>query len=199
MKLRDLRPDELPAAAALLGDGMRDNPLHVRVFGDDPAAREQALVRLFTGAIARIGSRGFVEGAFVDERLAGVCGRTPPGKCRFSFFEKLKTLPALLEGNPPATVSRIMSWIDAWTKEDPDAPHWHLGPVAVVRSQQGKGVGKALLRSFAARMDEAKAEAYLETDTESNVAFYEREGFRVVGRKNVIDVPCWFMSRRPGP
>ena len=196
MILRDLRPEELPAAAVVLGDGMRDNPLHVRVFGDDPAAREQALVRLFTAAIARVGSRGFVEGAFVDNRLVAVCGRTPPGKCRFSFFEKMKALPAMLEGNPAAVVSRIMTWVNAWTKEDPDTPHWHLGPVAVLRPQQAKGIGGMLLKSFTAKMDEAKAAAYLETDKESNVGFYEREGFRVVGRKNVIDVPCWFMSRQ---
>jgi ribosomal protein S18 acetylase RimI-like enzyme len=71
--------------------------------------------------------------------------------------------------------------------------------VAVLRSHQRKGIGTALLKSFCERMDQARSAAYLETDRESNVAFYERAGFGVVARKNVIDVPCWFMSRPARP
>ena len=42
-----LAPHELPAAAVLLAEAMRDNPLHLRVFGVDPARREQRLQRFF--------------------------------------------------------------------------------------------------------------------------------------------------------
>jgi ribosomal protein S18 acetylase RimI-like enzyme len=196
--LRDLGEEELPSAARVLADGMRDNPLHIRVFGEDADRREEALARLFAAAIARVGSRGIVEGAFDGTTLVGVCGRVPPGKCRFSLAEKMKVLPAMLAGNSVTVVSRIYSWVGAWTALDPDAPHWHLGPVAVRRAHQGKGVGSTLLRAFCARMDQERAEAYLETDKESNVRFYERAGFTVGQRKDVVGVPCWFMSR-PGP
>lgn len=178
---------------------MRDNPLHVRVFGDEPDARQQALTRLFTAAISRVGSRGFVEGAFEDGLLVGVCGRVPPGKCRLTLGEKLKFLPSMLQGQPWSVVSSLYSWVGAWSKQDPDADHWHLGPVAVLRSHQGKGIGTALLKSFCDRMDPLRSAAYLETDRESNVRFYEREGFTVAGRKDVVGVPCWFMSRPAGP
>lgn len=176
---------------------MRDNPLHVRVFGDDPAAREESLTRLFGGALRRIGGRGVVEGAFIDGRLVGVCGRIEPGKCRLTVLERMRFLPSLLEGNPLPVVKRITEWVSAWTKRDPDPPHWHLGPVAVVRGEQGKGVGRALLKSFCDRMDRERASAYLETDREPNVRFYERAGFAVEAREDVVGVPCWFMSRRP--
>jgi ribosomal protein S18 acetylase RimI-like enzyme len=195
--LRDVAVDELPAAAAVLGDGMRDNPIHVRVFGNDASARQSALTRLFEGALNRITKKGAIEGAYLDGQLVAVCGRLPPGHCRISFADKLRFLPSMLSANSVPTVYRIFSWAGAWGTEDPSAAHWHVGPVGVLRSHQGKGIGTALLRAFAARMDQERSTAYLETDREANVPFYERAGFAVVGRKDVLEVPCWFMSRPP--
>lgn len=195
MTLRDLAEDELPAAAAVLGDGMRDNPLHLRVFGDDPEARERALTRLFGSALRRVHAKGAVEGAFEDGRLIGVCGRIRPGDCRISVREKLRFLPSLMAANPLSTVLRILSWAGAWAKEDPDTSHWHLGPVGVLRCRQGQGVGRELMTSFCARMDEGRSAAYLETDKEANVRFYEKSGFAVVSRRTVVGTPCWFMAR----
>jgi ribosomal protein S18 acetylase RimI-like enzyme len=193
--LRDLAEEELPAAAALLGDAMRDNPLHLRVFGDDPSLRERALRRLFESALRRVRAKGAVEGAFGEGRLVGVCGRIRPGACRIGFGEKLRFLPSLLATNPWPTVLRILSWAGAWTKEDPDAPHWHLGPVGVLRARQGQGIGRELMKSFCERMDRERAAAYLETDLEANVRFYERSGFALGARRDVVGIPCWFMTR----
>jgi ribosomal protein S18 acetylase RimI-like enzyme len=195
VKLRDLTAEELPAAAALLGDGLRDNPLHLRVFGSDHDVRERALTRLFEGALRRILVHGAIEGAFEDGRLLALCGRMPSDHCRIGFAQRLRFLPSLLSTNPASTVLRILSWARAWGREDPSSPHWHLGPVGVLRSHQGRGVGSALLRSFCSRMDQDHSEAYLETDKEINVAFYQRAGFKVDRRKEVIGVPCWFMTR----
>lgn len=195
MNLRDLTDDDLPAAAAVLGDGMRDNPIHVRVFGPDAEARRRALTRLFQAALGRVRNHGSIEGAFEDGRLVALCGRMPPGTCRIGLVQRLCFLPSLLATNPLPAVLRIFSWAGAWGKEDPPTPHWHLGPVGVLRSHQGKGIGGALLGAFCARMDQARADAYLETDKEVNVTFYERAGFKVVQRKDVLGVPCWFMSR----
>lgn len=197
MTLRDLAEGELPAAAAVLGDGMRDNPIHLRVFGDDPAVRERALTRLFESALRRVHAKGVVQGAFEDGRLVGVCGRIRPGDCRIGFGQKLRFLPSLLAANPLPTVLRILSWAGAWGEEDSDAPHWHLGPVGVLRSRQGQGIGRELMASFCATMDAARSVAYLETDNESNVRFYEKSGFAVVSRRSAVGTPCWFMARAP--
>ncbi len=197
MNFRDLTEDDLPAAAAVLGEGMRDNPIHVRVFGENTDERQVALTRLFRAALGRIRKQGSIEGAFEDGRLVALCGRMPPGGCQIGFAQRLSFLPTLLAANPLTTVLRIFSWAAAWGKEDPSTPHWHLGPVGVLRSHQGKGIGRALLGAFCARMDQEGSDAYLETDKEVNVTFYEKAGFQVVLRKDVLDVPCWFMSRPP--
>ena len=42
IEIREARPHELSLAAALLSRGMRDNPLHMSVFGPEPQQRERA-------------------------------------------------------------------------------------------------------------------------------------------------------------
>ena len=195
MTLRDLTDDDLPAAAALLGDGMRDNPMHLRVFGADADVRQRALTRLFQAALGRIRNAGSIEGAFEDGRLVAICGRMPPGACRIGLAQRLCFLPSLLATISLPSVLRIFSWAGAWAKEDPSTPHCHLGPIGVLRSHQGKGIGSALLGAFCARMDLERSDAYLETDKEMNVNFYRKAGFKVLQRKDVLGVPCWFMSR----
>ena len=57
-------------------------------------------------------------------------------------------------------------------------------------------VGSLLMRVFCARMDAAREDAYLETDKPENVLFYERFGFEVVGKGEVLGVTSRFMLRR---
>jgi ribosomal protein S18 acetylase RimI-like enzyme len=60
------------------------------------------------------------------------------------------------------------------------------------------GVGSKLMRPFCAQMDDAGEDAYLETDKEIIVRFYERFGFKVIsGEEEVLGIPDWFMFRRP--
>ena len=42
-----IRPGELSAAVGVLARGMRDNPMHVAAFGDDPERRVLMLERMF--------------------------------------------------------------------------------------------------------------------------------------------------------
>lgn len=196
MTVRELRTDEIAAAAALLGRGMRDNPLHRHVFGADPAHREIALRRLFTTLLAQYRLKGAVLGAFSAGTLAGVCAMVEPGRCQPTLGEKLALLRAVVAGRSLATVVAALRWTAAWARHDPTAPHWHLGPVGVEREQQGQGIGTALLQGFGERMDARRTIAYLETDKQANVRFYERFGFRVAAEAPVVGVPNWFMIRR---
>jgi ribosomal protein S18 acetylase RimI-like enzyme len=90
----------------------------------------------------------------------------------------------------------MMCWLGLWTRRDPEERHWHIGPLAVDSHLQGMGVGSLLMQVFCAQMDAAREDAYLETDKEINVRFYERFGFEVVGEQEVLDVTNWFMLRR---
>ena len=127
----------------------------------------------------------------------GICGIARPGFCQLAALEKLRVLPAVVLGNPLSTTLRVLNWTTAWAHRDPAEPHWHLGPVAIEPRVQHQGIGTALLTAFCVHMDAYGAVAYLETDKQANVTFYQNFGFVVVAKANVLGEPNWFMSR-PG-
>jgi GNAT superfamily N-acetyltransferase len=193
--IRPLLQGETAEGAALLGRGMRDNPIHERAFGTDERRREVALTRLFTAVLASHVVKGTILGAYAGDTLVGVCSMVPPGKCQLSGGEKLGMVPTLIGAGGIGSALRTLRWAGTWAKHDPGERHWHLGPVGVDRPLQGKGVGGALLRAFCARMDAEGAAAYLETDKPQNVALYEHFGFRTVADDQVLGITNWFMMR----
>ncbi len=195
MNVETLAPADLGLAAAVLARGMRDNPIHVAVFGPDPEVRRRALEPLFRAVLAnrperpRVATRaGFV---------VGYAGASAPGGCMPPPAALARLAPAILRLGPGAT-RRALAWFRAWGERDPDTPHWHVGPVAVDGALQGMGIGGRLLADLAAHCDTRGEAAYLETDKAENVGFYQRFGFRVVDEADVLGVPNWFMQREPG-
>ena len=66
-------------------------------------------------------------------------------------------------------------------------------------AHQGEGVGSALVRHVLDDRANSGEPAYLETQTEAIVPFYQRHGFEVIGE---LDVPgggphVWLMWRDP--
>jgi ribosomal protein S18 acetylase RimI-like enzyme len=78
-------------------------------------------------------------------------------------------------------------------------PHWYLPMIGVEPSQQGRGLGSALLAHRLAECDAQGLPAYLESSNPANVPLYERHGFRVVAEIQSGDSPtAWPMLRAPG-
>ncbi len=198
--------DELEVGALGAGDagqvvgvlsrGMRDNPVHVAAFGDDPQRRKKSLHHLFGTAFGVMGlHKHMLAARSEDGTIVGVVGMMPPGECLPSPAEQLRMLPGMLRNGPRAAY-RTMRWMGAWKKHHPEKQHWHLGPIAVDVGLQRRGVGSLLMEVFSAQVDASGVEAYLETVKPGNVRFYERFGFEVVGEQEVLGVPNWFMLRR---
>jgi ribosomal protein S18 acetylase RimI-like enzyme len=189
-----LTQSEVPAAVGVLARGMRDNPIHVAVLGDDADRRERLLARMFTGMWRHMDQRALC--ARRDGEVVGVCGRLPPGACRPTTLQGLRMTPALIAFGP-RTMIRTGRWVGAWGKRDPDERHEHLGPVAVDRHLQGLGIGSAMLAVHAEDLDAAGLTGWLETDRAENVRLYSRFGYVVVEEAEVLGVPNWFMRRAP--
>lgn len=198
LAVRRLQPQETDTAAAVLGRGMRDNPLHIQAFGSDPERRERVLIRMFEAVLRQHVKKGSILGAFSAEEMIGVCSMVSPGRCKPTAGEKLSVVPGLVGGAGLGSTVRVLDWVGRWARQDPAEPHWHLGPVGVERHLQGQGAGSAMLRSFCALVDSTKTMSYLETDTKENVAFYERFGFGVVAEEPVLGIPNWYMVRPGG-
>lgn len=194
-QLKNLSFDELPMAADLLAEGMGDNPTHIRVFGGDPIRRQRRLQRFLRLLVAHVHSRGMLLGAYADGELIGVLGMMAPGRCRPGRIETLRFAGTAALTHPPATVLRIRRWLTAWARNDPAEPHWHLGPMAVRPAQRRQGVARRLMTQCCEHIDAQAGMAWLETDMEINVAFYETLGFSVDRQEKVIGARNWFMAR----
>ena len=86
-------------------------------------------------------------------------------------------------------------WFKEWAKHDPIEQHWHLGPLGVLPTHQGLGIGSMLMERFCKEVDACMAKAYLETDMEKNVRFYEKFGFRIISQSEIFGVKNHYMLR----
>jgi hypothetical protein len=198
LEIRDLRVDERPLAVEVLARGMRDNPLHVAAFGDDPDKRQRSLTRMF-GAMFRVFGAQRPMCALDEGTLVAVTGVLGPDTCQPTALQRMRMLPTIFAMGPGPAL-RMTKWLDAWARHDPDRQHSHLGPLAVDAHLQRRGIGGQLLSEHTARLDSAGLASYLETDKRENVAFYQRHGYVVTGQAEVIGVSNWFMLREPqGP
>ena len=76
--------------------------------------------------------------------------------------------------------------------------HWYLPMIGVDPSQQGRGIGSALLQHALAPCDEQGLPAYLESSNPANVPLYQRHGFEVLGEIQIGSSPVVYpMLRRP--
>lgn len=190
-----LKVEEAASGAELLALGMRDNPLHVRVFGADAERRERALYRMFTPFLRRQAVEQVLLGVWQENKLLGLCGLSLPGKCQTTFRDKLRMAPPILRGSGLRSSLRVLRWTRAWTRWDPRQPHWHLGPLVVHPRHRGQGIGSTLIEAFCRRVDDEGTLAYLETDKPANVQIYRRFGFTVIGTQRVLGARNWFMLR----
>jgi ribosomal protein S18 acetylase RimI-like enzyme len=198
LAIRALARAELDAAAALLAEGMRDNPLHVKVFGGDVPRRRHRLLRFLRQLLDHVHANGALLGAYVDQELIGVLGMMKPGRCRPAPREALRMAGAIIASNPPFGVLRIHRWLKTWARNDLHEPHAHVGPLAVSPAWRRQGVGRELMDRCCQDLDAQGQTAWLETDLAINVAFYETLGFVVVRQEVVLGVLNWFMRRVPG-
>lgn len=195
IEVRDLRPDEVPDAVGVLARGMRDNPLHVAAYGDDPERRLRCHARLMRGLFRASPAQEPIC-ALRGGALVGVTGVAPAGSCQPSTAQRLRLLPSLVALGP-RTAARVGRWVSTWADHDPDEAHVHLGPLAVDADLQGQGIGSLIMDEHCRRLDAAGELGYLETDKAENVRFYERFGFEVTGEQPVLEIPNWFMRREP--
>jgi ribosomal protein S18 acetylase RimI-like enzyme len=88
-------------------------------------------------------------------------------------------------------------WQREWALRDPKEQHWHLGPIGVLPSHRGLGIGSKLMEHFCKEVDACSAKAYLETDLDENVRFYQKFGFELISESKILGVDSRYMIRSP--
>jgi ribosomal protein S18 acetylase RimI-like enzyme len=157
---------------------MLTNPLHIAVFQGQGEAERKQIEQMFIKLFKELPGVIFI--AKLDGRMVGVMRMK-------SCVGRKVTDDVDGIGHNNSKKGRTAQWHHAWAAHDPLEQHWHLGPIGVLPSCQGTGIGTRLMDRFCREVDACRAGAYLETDLQQNVRFYERFGFKVRCEGDVLN------------
>jgi ribosomal protein S18 acetylase RimI-like enzyme len=108
-------------------------------------------------------------------------------------------LPSRIGEGATERMFQILEHIEQFHKRDMPHPHWYLMLLGIEPSEQGKGIGRSLVRTMLEQADREGASCYLETTNPRNISFYNNLGFKVM----VEDVDpessirFWTFNREP--
>jgi ribosomal protein S18 acetylase RimI-like enzyme len=191
--IRRMTQADMTVVCEVIGLAFVDNPSTLaNVHGDRTRARRVMQDAVRVAKFGRPWSYALV--AVQGETVVGALNAAEWPHCQMGVVEKLKTAPAMALIMKSA-LPRAFTMMSKREARDPHEPHWHIGPIGVRPRLQGRGVGKALLGTFLTTIDEGGAPAFLETDVDHNVELYERFGFVVTGREDIVGVDTRFMWR----
>lgn len=186
LKISFLEKNGLSEASRVLSEAMLKNPLHISVFQGHGEEERKIIEIMFYELLSDLPGITFL--ARMGRQIVGVM--------------RMKSCDGRKVSNEHAQVYdkdnldwRKSYWHNEWARHDPPEQHWHLGPVGVLPSHQGTGIGTKLLSRFCQEVDACSASAYLETDTDRNVQFYQRFDFKIVAESNILDVNSRYMWR----
>lgn len=178
--------------AALLARAFVTNPLHVAAFGPRQLGPNETFFQI---GVPLMTGRKLV--AVESGEILGFIHWIESPGCRPSEAEKRELAPRMLRAFGIRTGWRLRSWLTTWAAQDPSSPHVHLGPLGVLPSAQGRGIGRRLMERYCRALDQAGRTGYLETDRTETVSFYERFGFQVTAEIEVLHLPNFLMTRVP--
>lgn len=179
---------DISESSRVLSEAMLKVPLHIEVFQGHCEKERKLIEKMFFELFSDLPGITFL--ARMNRQIVGVM--------RMKSCNGSKVSNELTQTGDVTNLDwRKSYWHNEWARHDPLDQHWHLGPVGVLPSHQGKGIGTKLLSRFCQDVDECLSPAYLETDTDRNVRFYERFGFEVVKETEIFDVKNRYMWRPP--
>jgi ribosomal protein S18 acetylase RimI-like enzyme len=195
-----LGSDDARAAAGVLARAFADSPVYLAVLANlSEPGRARALERVKRGFVWAMAHNGECRVARKEGALAGVTLITAPGGYPLSWLDELRQSTGCATTGPVA-IGRFLHVTAYMRRRHVKEPHFYLFAIGVEPTQQGRGIGKALLADLNARADAAGVPCYLETEKAINVRLYESVGYRVVTDElmpGLDRVRMWTMLRPP--
>ena len=186
--IRTATADDGPDITAALARAFHDDPVASYALPSE-AKRPAQLRRFYRERLRTLLADELV---FCDAGRSAVAMWAAPDRWHTPLSELLRT--------------RIVSWRTPLflaggirvERRHPTEPHYYLAILGVDPAAQGRGLGSAVLQPMLDRCDTEGVPAYLESSKATNVAFYERHGFRVTGEIELpFGPPMWLMWRDP--
>lgn len=182
---------DIEAMAATSGDRDRMIAILTAAFVTDPLIRwmfpdAARYLDVFPTILAVYGGGAFDHGsAYRTSDHGGAALWLPPG-----IGPDEDALGALIAENvAPERHETVFALFEQIGAAHPAEAHWFLPAIGVDPPLQGRGHGAALMTRALEVSDAARAPAYLEASNASNIPFYARFGFEVVGRMQAGDSP----------
>lgn len=195
MELMRLKREHAEAAAATFGRAFWDSPGFPVGHLPDEAERTRCFPPMWRTNVKATLRYG--ELYATSPELEGVAAWLPPGNNYLSPWQALMAAPIdtlrfLRHGG--TRVLAGMEFVEEMEKRNAPMPHWHFGPIGVDPDFQGQGLASKLIRPMLERIDAEGLPVCLETNTEENIAIYERFGFEVKERADMPGMDAWTVS-----
>ncbi len=196
MEPRLLDASQADAASATLGESFFDDPVLQIAAPDERVRREQAA--WFMGTLVKYGLKwGEV---WANDDASAVAVWVPPNSGEMGPGRMLQVgmarLPFRLGLSPTLRLLKSLSVTEKFHKSV-DGPHWYLVAVGVRSGLQGQGLGSTLVDIGTSRADTDELPCYLETGTDSNISYYQKRGFEIVGQEAFDGHTLTGMVRQP--
>jgi len=177
---------DLQESARVLSVAMLNNPLHDAVFQGQGEKERLEIEKMFNDLFLQL--PGIVFLAKEKQNIIGVM--------RMKSCQGSKATDDPKEKKDENDIGwRKSVWHTEWARRDPLEQHWHLGPIGVLPSHQGSGIGSLLMERFCREVDACSAKAYLETEGDKNVRFYKKFGFEIISKSIIFNVENRYMER----
>ena len=184
-KISLMEEEDIEKSAKVLSVAMLDNPLHIAVFQNTNENTRIEIENDFKKLLKDIPGIVFIAKANQD-----IVGVMRMNSCSGKKAEREK-----MSKDENNIDWRRFVWLNEWDNQDPKDQHWHLWPVGVLPTHQGTGIGTTLMKRFCLEVDACQANAYLETDKDVNVQFYEKFGFKTLSESIIFGVKNRYMLR----
>jgi len=173
-----MEQNDVQQSAKVLSIAMLNNPHHIGVFLGNGKKERLKIEKMFFEILNNL--PGVVFLAKENKKIIGVM------RMKSCIGKVIDDLDVFEDENDIDW--RKFVWFKEWAKHDPVEQHWHLGPIGVLPTHQGLGIGSILMKRFCKEVDACMAKAFLETDLDKNVLFYKKFGFKVVSESEIFGV-----------
>ncbi|MCG8472467.1 MAG: GNAT family N-acetyltransferase [Desulfobacterales bacterium] len=181
-----MQHDDIDESVKVLSTAMLHNPLHIAVFKGSGEFERLKIESTFKDLFMTLPGIVFVVKA--NTEIVGVMRM----KSAIGKDQNFKPVQPINEND---ITWRKAFWLNEWAQRRPEKQHWHLGPIGVLPSYRKLGIGSQLMQRFCDEVDNCFAKAYLETDLDENVRFYEKFGFKTTSKSMIFEVENKYMVR----
>ena len=200
--LYELQGKDIRKAAATFADAFTEDPIWSALF-TGAAGSQKRKRAVYENPVRFCMKYGSVYAT--SEALEGIAAWVPGELSNYTVWRMLRS-GALASGLKAGfKIARKMMPIFKPIETDRNAHmkgkrYTYLQIIGVAREFQGQGLGGTLIRAVVEEAEREGRTLYLETETERNVAMYERFGFKVIQTITlpVVSLPMWEMVRPAG-